>query len=153
MLLVLSIFHALLILMWAVFLTAFLHLPPQDEEDLSFKKNDILIVVEQNEEKWWTAMDDLGNRGLIPEPYVKKVCFTVKGLFAGVMTWINKNRRKAIFNWAAKGLCFLKGWGGYIHSGYHKTLSATIGCDRISCETETLTHPLFRTLYPFERLS
>lgn len=76
--------------MWAVFLTAFLHLPPQDEEDLSFKKNDILIVVEQNEEKWWTAMDDLGNRGLIPEPYVKKVCFTVKGLFAGVMTWIKK---------------------------------------------------------------
>ncbi|CAH3045577.1 unnamed protein product [Porites lobata] len=45
----------------------------KDEEDLSFKKNDILIVVEQNEEKWWTAMDDLGNRGLIPEPYVKKV--------------------------------------------------------------------------------
>ena len=76
--------------MWAVFLTAFLHLPPQDEEDLSFKKNDILIVVEQNEEKWWTAMDDLGNRGLIPEPYVKKVCFTVKGLFVGVMTWIKK---------------------------------------------------------------
>ena len=48
----------------------------------------------------------------------------------------NKNRRKAIFNWAAKGLFFLKGGGGYTHSaGYHKTLSATIACDRISCET------------------
>jgi len=46
----------------------------QDAEDLSFKKGDILIVVEQNEEKWWTAMDDQGNKGLIPEPYVKKVC-------------------------------------------------------------------------------
>lgn len=46
----------------------------QDAEDLSFKKNDILVVVEQNEEKWWTAMDEHGNKGLIPEPYVKKVC-------------------------------------------------------------------------------
>ena len=49
----------------------------------------------------------------------------------------NKNRRKAIFNWAAKGLFFLRGRGGYTHSGYHKTLSATIACNRISCETET----------------
>ena len=55
---------------------------------------------------------------------------------------LNKNRRKAIFNWAAKGLFFLKGGGGYTHSGYHKTLSATIACDRTSCETD-----------PFERLS
>ena len=46
----------------------------QDAEDLSFKKNDILVVVEQNEEKWWTAIDEEGNKGLIPEPYVKKVC-------------------------------------------------------------------------------
>ncbi|XP_015761195.1 PREDICTED: crk-like protein [Acropora digitifera] len=44
-----------------------------DAEDLSFKKNDILVVVEQNEEKWWTAMDDKGNKGLIPEPYVKRL--------------------------------------------------------------------------------
>lgn len=76
----------MLYLVQAVFLTAFLHLLLQDEEDLSFKKNDILVIVEQNEEKWWTAMDELGNKGLIPEPYVKKVCFTVKGLFVGVMT-------------------------------------------------------------------
>lgn len=45
----------------------------KDAEDLSFKKGDILIVVEQNEEKWWTAMDEQGNKGLIPEPYVKKL--------------------------------------------------------------------------------
>ena len=37
----------------------------------------------------------------------------------------NKNRRKAIFNWAAKGLFFLRGGGGYTHSGYYKTLSLT----------------------------
>ena len=49
----------------------------------------------------------------------------------------NKNRRKAIFNWAAKGLFLLRGGGGYTHSGYHKTLSATIACDRTSCETGT----------------
>ena len=45
---------------------------------------------------------------------------------------VNKNRRKAIFKWAAKGLFFLKGGGGYTHSHTHRT----------SCETD-----------PFERLS
>ena len=50
---------------------------------------------------------------------------------------VNKNRRKAIFNWAAKGLFFLRGGGGYTHSGYYKTLSPTIAWDRNSCETET----------------
>ena len=49
----------------------------QDDEDLSFNRGDILVVVEQNEEKWWTAMDEQGNKGLIPEPYVKKVCTAV----------------------------------------------------------------------------
>ena len=39
---------------------------------------------------------------------------------------VNKNRRKAIFNWAANGLFFPRGGGGYTHSGYHKTLSPTI---------------------------
>ena len=29
----------------------------------------------------------------------------------------NKNRRKAIFNWAAKWPFFLRGGGGYTHSG------------------------------------
>ena len=45
---------------------------------------------------------------------------------AAAETRIDKNRRKAIFNWAAKGLFFLRGGGGYTHSGYHKTLSATM---------------------------
>ena len=30
-----------------------------------------------------------------------------------VVNSLNKNRRKAIFNWAAKGLFFLRGGGGY----------------------------------------
>ena len=38
---------------------------------------------------------------------------------------------------SAHWLFFLRGGGGYTHSGYHKTLSATIACDRTSCETET----------------
>ena len=59
---------------------------------------------------------------------------------------INKNRRKAIFNWAAKGLFFLRGGGGYTHSGYYKTLSPTIACDRISFETE---HKLIQNIVPF----
>lgn len=46
----------------------------KDAEDLSFKKGDVLIVVEQNEEKWWTAINEQGQKGLIPEPYVKKLC-------------------------------------------------------------------------------
>ena len=71
--------------------------------------------------------DIKGNRK--PKSFVP---YSVKRLFK-----INKNRRKAIFNWAAKGLFVLRGGGGYIHSGYHKTLSATIACNRISCETET----------------
>ena len=36
-----------------------------------------------------------------------------------------------------RGYFFLRGGGGYTHSGYHKTLSATIACDRTSSETET----------------
>ena len=54
--------------------------------------------------------------------------------------WANKNRRKASFNWAAKGLFFLRGGGGFTDSGYHKTLSPTIAWDRISGDTETQTH-------------
>ena len=44
----------------------------------------------------------------------------------GAYNSYNKNRRKAIFSWAAKGLFFLRGGSGYTHSGYHKTLSPTI---------------------------
>ena len=49
-----------------------------------------------------------------------------KGKLTGLLTLDrNKDRRKAIFNWAAKGLFFLRGSGDYTHSGYYKTLSPT----------------------------
>ena len=63
--------------------------------------------------------------------------FTEASASVGLILATALNRRKAIFNWAAKGLFFLRGGGGYTHSGYHKTLSATIACNRISCESET----------------
>ena len=45
---------------------------------------------------------------------------------------VNKNRRKAIFNWAAKGLFFFRGEGAAIHS------QATIKpCRRPLRETES----------------
>ena len=51
----------------------------------------------------------------------------IPGVYEGKeKTRKNKNRRKAIFNWAAKGLFLLKGGGGYTLSGYYKTLSPTI---------------------------
>ncbi|XP_043190000.1 adapter molecule Crk-like, partial [Amphibalanus amphitrite] len=45
----------------------------RDEEDLPFKKGDVLTVVSKDEEQWWTARDSLGQTGSIPVPYVQKV--------------------------------------------------------------------------------
>ena len=53
------------------------------------------------------------------------------------MNYFKQEPPKGEFNWAAKGPFFPRGGGGYTHSGHHKTLSATIACNRISCETET----------------
>ena len=79
--------------------------------------------------------------GVLTARYLRTLVDVVfKRLFLNTWTYFivrNKNRQKAIFNWAAKGLFFLRGGGGYTHSGYHKTSSATIACDRTSCETET----------------
>ncbi|CAI5794653.1 adapter molecule crk isoform X1 [Podarcis muralis] len=43
-----------------------------DEEDLPFKKGDILRIREKPEEQWWNAEDSEGKRGMIPVPYVEK---------------------------------------------------------------------------------
>ena len=57
----------------------------------------------------------------------------------GLITWWHKNRRKAIFNWAAKGLFFLRGGGGYHwHSGW----------DRIESHVR-LKHKLIQNIVPF----
>ncbi|KAF7244230.1 Adapter molecule crk [Varanus komodoensis] len=43
-----------------------------DDEDLPFKKGDILRILEKPEEQWWNAEHSEGKRGMIPVPYVEK---------------------------------------------------------------------------------
>lgn len=43
-----------------------------DEEDLPFRKGDVLRVIEKTEEQWWSAQNADGRKGLIPVPYVEK---------------------------------------------------------------------------------
>jgi len=45
----------------------------RDEEDLPFKKGEMLTVVSKDEEQWWTARNSLGQTGSIPVPYVQKL--------------------------------------------------------------------------------
>lgn len=43
-----------------------------DEEDLPFRKGDVLRVLEKPEEQWWNAQNSEGRAGMIPVPYVEK---------------------------------------------------------------------------------
>jgi len=43
-----------------------------DDDDLPFKKGDILTIIAKDEEQWWTAKNSLGQQGSIPVPYVVK---------------------------------------------------------------------------------
>lgn len=43
-----------------------------DEEDLPFRKGEILEVISKDEEHWWTAQNKDGEVGQIPVPYVEK---------------------------------------------------------------------------------
>jgi len=43
-----------------------------DQDDLPFRKGDILTVISKDEEQWWTARNVLGQVGSIPVPYVQK---------------------------------------------------------------------------------
>ena len=45
----------------------------QDQDDLPFKKGEVLTVMSKDEEQWWTARNSLGQVGSIPVPYVQKV--------------------------------------------------------------------------------
>jgi proto-oncogene C-crk len=45
----------------------------QDQDDLPFKKGEVLTVLSKDEEQWWTARNSLGQMGSIPVPYVQKV--------------------------------------------------------------------------------
>lgn len=44
----------------------------QDQDDLPFKKGEILTVISKDEEQWWTAKNSFGAKGSIPVPYVQK---------------------------------------------------------------------------------
>lgn len=44
----------------------------QDNDDLPFKKGDILTIISKDEEQWWTAENAHGQKGSIPVPYVQK---------------------------------------------------------------------------------
>ncbi|EDO38500.1 predicted protein [Nematostella vectensis] len=45
--------------------------PGKDDEDLPFKKGDILTVISKEEDNWWKARDSAGREGMIPKPYVQ----------------------------------------------------------------------------------
>jgi len=44
-----------------------------DNDDLPFKKGDILYIISKDEEQWWTAKNELGQIGQIPVPYIQKL--------------------------------------------------------------------------------
>lgn len=54
------------------FVRALFDFPGNDEEDLPFRKGDILRVLEKPEEQWWNAQNSEGRTGMIPVPYVEK---------------------------------------------------------------------------------
>ncbi|XP_039297199.1 adapter molecule Crk isoform X1 [Nilaparvata lugens] len=43
-----------------------------DQDDLPFRKGDILTVVSKDEDQWWTARNVMGKQGSIPVPYVQR---------------------------------------------------------------------------------
>ncbi|KAF5903171.1 adapter molecule crk-like, partial [Clarias magur] len=54
------------------YVRALFDFPGSDEEDLPFRKGDVLRVLEKTEEQWWSAQNADGRKGLIPVPYVEK---------------------------------------------------------------------------------
>ncbi|KAM4796480.1 adapter molecule crk isoform 2-T2 [Rhinophrynus dorsalis] len=56
----------------AEFVRALFDFNGNDDEDLPFKKGDILRIRDKPEEQWWNAEDNEGRRGMIPVPYVEK---------------------------------------------------------------------------------
>uniref|UniRef100_H3D9W3 Adapter molecule crk n=1 Tax=Tetraodon nigroviridis TaxID=99883 RepID=H3D9W3_TETNG len=64
------------------YVRALFDFPGNDEEDLPFKKGDILRVLEKPEEQWWNANSE-GRAGMIPVPYVEKYRPASPSLVAG----------------------------------------------------------------------
>lgn len=65
------------------YVRALFDFPGNDEEDLPFKKGDILRVLEKPEEQWWNAQNSEGRAGMIPVPYVEKYRPASPSLVAG----------------------------------------------------------------------
>lgn len=49
-----------------------------DEEDLPFKKGDILRIRDKPEEQWWNAEDSEGKRGMIPCEFKASLNYIVR---------------------------------------------------------------------------
>ncbi|KAG6459697.1 hypothetical protein O3G_MSEX011534 [Manduca sexta] len=47
--------------------------PHQDADDLPFRRGERLMVINRDEEQWWTARNSQGRTGSIPVPYVQRV--------------------------------------------------------------------------------
>ncbi|KAA0702017.1 Adapter molecule crk CRK2 SH2/SH3 adaptor crk [Triplophysa tibetana] len=54
------------------FVRALFDFPGNDDEDLPFRKGDVLRVLEKPEEQWWNAQNSEARIGMIPVPYVEK---------------------------------------------------------------------------------
>ena len=54
-------------------LTHYVFIILQDPEDLPFKRGDILYVISEDEEEWWTARNSMGQVGQIPVRYTQLV--------------------------------------------------------------------------------
>ncbi|XP_059932033.1 adapter molecule crk [Gadus macrocephalus] len=54
------------------FVRALFDFSGNDEEDLPFRRGDILRVLEKPEEQWWNAENSECRAGMIPVPYVEK---------------------------------------------------------------------------------
>ncbi|XP_068173155.1 adapter molecule crk [Antennarius striatus] len=65
------------------YVRALFDFPGNDEEDLPFRKGDILRVLEKPEEQWWNAQNSEGRAGMIPVPYVEKYRPASPGSVAG----------------------------------------------------------------------
>jgi len=45
----------------------------QDQDDLPFRKGEVMTVISKDEDQWWTARNSIGQTGSIPVPYITKV--------------------------------------------------------------------------------
>ncbi|XP_062392304.1 adapter molecule crk-like [Sardina pilchardus] len=54
------------------YVRALFDFPGNDEEDLPFRKGDVLRVIEKPEDQWWNAANLDGRQGMIPVPYVER---------------------------------------------------------------------------------